>query len=227
MIRTAFVLTSLAALSTASAGVGGNLLGNAGFEDGTLFDVNAMENTGNWVAFFGGPEGVVLQSFQNTGATPFAGAAALETSIEGSGAGDGIGANAFTGQVQFVDGVVGDGTYTFSIWARNNGSALNGGAEFRIEWFDAGGAIIGDQFGLNMDITSQLTDQYQLFSITADAPTNAAGLNAVFAVQSFANDGTASDIAVAWDNASVTLVPAPAGVALLGLGGFAATRRRR
>lgn len=215
-------ITAAAALALVAGAAHANLLGNPGFEDDTLFDVNAFDNPGNWVAFFGGPAGTNLESFNFTGTAPLSGAKAMETSIS---ADSGTAYNAFTGQVQFVPGIVGDQEYTYSIWARNDDSTLNGGVEYRIEWIGASG-FIGDQFALNTPIGDQLTDEYQQFSLTATAPPDAIAAQVVIAVQSFANDGVnPADVSVAWDDAS--LVPAPAALAFAPAAGLLALRRRR
>lgn len=232
-IKIAAVVAGLAGVAT-----GQNLLGNSGFESPILFDVSAAANPGQWVAFFGGPPGTFLQSFNDTGTAPFEGNNALLTTIAPALGSSTDARNAFTGQQQFVQGIIAGGLYEFSIYARNNGSTLNGGAEFRIEWTDANGNVLDidgdgavgfdpdDVFLLNTDITGQLTDEYQLFTLSGIAPAGAAGLNAVFAIQTFAGSGIA-DISVAFDAASVTLVPAPGAFAALGAAGLLAGRRRR
>lgn len=217
-MRTTFAIIGLAISGAAS---GQNLLNNAGFEDALGFD---FSNTSNWNGFFGGPAGVFLQAFNDTGAAANSGNNALVLTIRGDSAQPGF--NSFTGHVQTVGGIVGGGEYELSFFARANG-ALDNVAEFRIEWYDAMGAVIGDQFGLNTAFQDGLTSEYQQFSLSAVAPTGAAQAAAVFAVQSFANNGVFADISVAIDDASLVLVPTPAGFAALGLGGLMAAGRRR
>lgn len=214
------VLMAIAAIAGSASGQ--NLLNNPGFESDLGFDFSDVTN---WNGFFGGPAGTFLEAFNTTGTAPLSGAKALELTIQGApGVTDGF--NAFTGHVQTVFGITPGAEYELSIWARSNGNVANG-AEFRIEWLDAFGTIIGDQFALNTPIQNALTSEYQQFSISAFAPANAARANAVIAVQSFLNNGVLADISIAVDDASLTLVPAPASAALLALGGFAASRRRR
>lgn len=210
----------LALAMTAGAASGQNLLNNAGFEDDLGFD---FSNVFNWNGFFGGPAGTFLQAFNDTGATPRTGSKALVLTIQGD-QGVTTGFDSFTGHVQQIPGIS-DGTeYELSIWARANGNVTNG-AELRIEWFDAGGNNIGSTG--NLEFQDALTNDYQEFAISGLAPAGTVRANAVVAVQSFVNDGVLADISIAVDDASFVAVPAPASAALLGLGGLAATRRRR
>lgn len=215
-----FVLASLACAAAAgSAMAGPNLLNNGGFESPLGFDFSDLSN---WNGFFGGPAGTFLQAFNDTGAAPRSGSQALVTTIRGvPGITDGF--NAFTGHVQFVTGITGGATYELSVWARTNPS-MNTGAEFRIEWQDAGGVEIGRR---NVEIQGLLTPDYQRFAFSEAAPVGAARAAIVLAVQSFAHDGPIADTSVAWDDASFSVIPAPGAAALLGLGLLAAGRRRR
>lgn len=187
-------------------------IGNGGFEDGIVYD--QAPPIGNWLAFFG-PAGV--QNVGTSNLAPHSGAQHLHTSLSGA-------ANSYNGVVQPIDGIVSGQSYTLSFWARAGGLVQNG-AEFRIEWVNAAGGFVGDQFGLNTPIQSQLTDQYQQFSLTAIAPAEATRANVVFAIQTFLNDGSGFDTSVYWDD--VAFVPAPGAAALMGLAGLAAIRRRR
>jgi hypothetical protein len=219
-IRLSAALAAIACLAgTASAG--GNFLNNAGFENDLGFD---FSNLSNWNGFFGGPAGTYLEAFNTTGATPRSGAKALVTTIRGvEGVTDGFGA--FTGHVQFVSNIVVGATYEYSVWARANQS-LNGIAEFRIEWQDSNGLEISRN---NVQISNLLTTQYQHFSLSDVAPIGAARAAVVVAVASpapFVPDPLA-DTSVAWDDASLTIVPAPAAAAVLGFAGLFAGRRRR
>lgn len=215
------VLGAVAAVGMAagSATAGVNLLNNAGFESALGFD---FSNPTNWNGFFGGPGGTILQAFNDTGATPHSGAQALVTTIRGV---DGVtnGHNAFTGHVQIVMGLQAGNEYELAVWARSN-PAINNGAEFRIEWQNDSGVELGR---LNVEIQSQLTADYQRFALTSIAPTGATRAAVVFAVQSFLNDGANADTSVAWDDASLSVVPAPASLGVLAMSGLVALRRRR
>lgn len=170
----------VAAAVVASIGMsasGQTTVGNAGFEDDILYDV--QPDVGNWTAFFGGPPGTVLAAIRDTTA-PRTGASALLIRVSGAG-------NSFAGMQQPVRGLQPGVEYNFRIWART-ASANNNGVEYRIEWRDANGAFIGNQFGLNTPIQSQLTSNYQQFTLTAVAPPATASATLVVAVQSFTFD---------------------------------------
>lgn len=203
----------------AGAATGQNLLNNPGFEDPLGFD---FSNPLNWNGFFGAPAGTILEAFNDTGATPLSGSNALVTTIRGV-AGVTEGFDSFTGHVQTVLGLAAGTEYEYSVWARSN-PAITNGAEFRIEWQDAFGTEIGR---INLEIQDFLTSEYQQFTINGIAPAGTARAAVVIAVQSFLNDGVIAETSVAWDDASLVAVPAPASVSLLGLAGLAAVRRRR
>lgn len=203
----------------AGAATGQNLLNNPGFEDPLGFD---FSNPLNWNGFFGGPAGTFLQAFNDTGATPRSGNNALVTTIQGV-PGVTTGFDAFTGHVQIVLGLSAGTEYEYSVWARTN-PAITNGAEFRIEWQDAFGTEISR---INVEIQDFLTSDYQQFSLGGIAPAGTARAAVVLATQSFINDGVIANTSVAWDDASLVAVPAPASIALLGLAGLSAARRRR
>jgi MYXO-CTERM domain-containing protein len=195
-----------------------NLLNNAGFENPLGFD---FADSSNWNGFFGGPAGTFLQAFNDTGATPRSGSNALVTTIRGvAGVTDGM--NAFTGHVQIVTGIVPGQEYELAVWARTNPLLLNG-AEMRVEWQDAGG---GEIARFNLPLQGLLTNEYQRISFTDFAPAGTARAAVVLAVQSFVGTSPA-DTSVAWDDASLTVIPAPGAMALVGLAGLAGLRRRR
>lgn len=204
-------LSSLIVLAGVCASASAQI-GNGGFEEGILYDQPLT--VGNWLAFFG-PAGV--QTVGVTNAAPHSGAQHLHTSLSGA-------PNSFNGVVQPIDGIVTGQEYTLSLWARAGGLVQNG-AEFRIEWINAAGGFVGDQFALNTPIQELLTDDYQQFSLTATAPAEAVRANVVFAIQTFLNDGVGFDTSVYWDD--VSFVPAPGAMAFAGLAGFTALRRRR
>lgn len=198
------------AIGAAASGVAAGLA-NTGFEDPINFDGNAV---GNWTAFFG-PAGD--QFVNQDPAMPFSGANALRTSLSNAG-------SSFNGVVQRVDGIVVGDTYTLSLWAKAAGPVANG-AEFRIEWLDAGGGFVGDQFANNVAIQDLLTDDYQQFAVEAVAPDGAVTANIVLAIQTFLDTGNGFDTNVFWDE--VSFIPAPGGLAAVGLLGLGAARRRR
>lgn len=211
------ILTAVPAVATAQ--IGPNLLNNAGFESPLGFD---FSNPSNWNGFFGGPGGTFLQAFNDTGAAPRSGSAALVTTIRGQ-AGVTTGFDAFTGHVQIVSGITAGATYELSVWARKNPAVLDG-AEFRIEWKDASGTEITRR---NEVIQNVLTSDYQRLAISDIAPAGAVSAAIVLAVQSFTNTGPLADTSVAWDDASFNTIPTPGTAALLGLAACTAMRRRR
>lgn len=215
--RCLVVLSCLAVFSLNVDRATANILVNSGFESQIEF---GDPTAANWFAFFGaGSAGTTSTSDPGyTGIVdPTEGANHLSITNDGTASG-------FSGVFQRVTGVAGT-DYTFSFDARSNGAAsFPIGAEFRIEYLDATGAVVGAS--ANTPIGTTLTDQYQSFSIVDTAQTN--NLQVVIAVETFSASGGFGDLFV--DNAVVEAkaIPEPASAALLCLGGlFAATRRRR
>lgn len=112
---------------------------------------------------------------------------------------------------------------TISFWAKGAGEA--GGVQFA-EFFseiDGGGVsssvILGNQ-------PLFVTDQWRPYSFTTLTGSNVSGgVTLQLVATTGANIGSTSLLFV--DNVSVTVIPAPASAALLGLGGLMAARRRR
>lgn len=203
-----------AAAGIVSAASGQNLLMNGSFESALNYDGN---DVGNWNAFFGGAPFQMAESITPLPELPpIDGTQVLQIGTTGQ-------PDTFVGVTQRV-AVNGDAEYTFSFYAREIVD-MGYNAEFRIEWYDAGGAVIGDQFGLNQDITASLTDSFQLYSMTHMAPTNAAFATAVIAMQTFGGVPDPYEGFVQFDGAA--FVPAPSAAAMLGLAGLAGVRRRR
>jgi hypothetical protein len=208
------IVAGVSVLGTSHAGAQ-NLLSNAGFEAAVNYDGNS---SGNWAAFFGGAEFQMVESIVPVfELPPIDGTNVLQIGTFNT-------PDTFAGVVQQV-GVEAGMEYEFSIFARE--IVQNGiNAEFRIEWVDAGGVVIGDQFALNTPIQDLLTGDFQAFSVSAEAPTGAVAANAVIAIATF---GTAAPFEgfIQIDGTSFTKVPAPASLALLGMGAMASVRRRR
>ena len=213
-LAAAFAVACVGA-STAQA----NLLNNPGFEAPLGFD---FSDTSNWNGFFGGPPGTFLEAFNDTGAPAFAGAQALELTIDGAPADDGFGNGAFVGHVQTVAGASAGDT-TFSIWARNNDSDVTGAVEVRLEYFSGGGLVGTDQINLE----GLLTDTYQLFTLNGAAPAGTDSINAVLALAAGAGLTVPADSSVLFDNASLTVVPEPTALCMAALAGLAMVSRRR
>jgi MYXO-CTERM domain-containing protein len=71
-----------------------------------------------------------------------------------------------------------------------------------------------------------LTNQYHTFNFTVNAgPDVSGGVTLQFAAVTGANPGSVSVLFI--DNASVSVIPEPAGAALLGIGVLGALRRRQ
>lgn len=213
-------LFALVASACVGAPASANLLNNSGFEDPLGFD---FSNLFNWNGFFGGPAGTVLEAFNTTGAAPLSGSNALVTTIRGV-AGVTSGFNAFTGHVQFVDGITAGTSYELSVWARANPNVLNG-AEYRVEWLDASNTEIAET---NVTLQGLLTGQYQRFSLVSEAPAGAVRAGIVLAVQSFDPvSPPLADTSVAWDDASFVVIPTPGVLGLVASAGLMGLRRRR
>lgn len=174
MLRTFLRAAAVSLVCCSGSAFAQSPVGNGGFETDIIYD--AAPVLGNWAAFFGGPPSSVLDASRNQTA-PNSGSFALHMQVSGDG-------NAFCGVQQPISGIQPGVSYTMRIRARRAGN-VNNGVEYRIEWKDANGAFIGDQFGLNTPIAAQLTDTYQTFSLPATAPAGAAAANLVMAVQSF------------------------------------------
>lgn len=224
---------SLAAVVAVAAGTAGaqNRVMNAGFEDQIAFNFpDGLPTAGNWTAFFG--SGSVTANFADDvsdAPQAFEGDSAL---ILG-----GLPPSSFNGVLQDVAVTAGE-TIEFGLWARAEDVASDN-LEFRVEFRDSdrnavdtdGDGVVEDDFGssaedllfTNTVLTSLVTGEYQLFSVTAVVPENATIATFVIATNSF--DGGASGAFFNVDNAF--LVPAPGALAALGFAGLAGARRRR
>jgi hypothetical protein len=204
-MRRNFCITLAAAIAACmgSGALAQTPVGNPGFEDLLQYDVPPA--LGSWTAFFGGAP---VLAADNSG-LPRNGASALYLSIFEDGTQLG---NSFCGVQQPIGGIQPGVSYTLSHWARSARN-VNNGVEFRIEWKDAVGGFIGNQFGLNTPIQDSLTSEYQQFTLTAVAPAGAVSCNLVFAVQSFTFDPLmpAFDTAVYIDDVEFTGEGGPAG----------------
>ncbi len=212
MRSVSFAIVSGVMLAATTGANAQNLLFNASFENQVNFDGN---DVGNWNSFFGGAD--FQMSEQVLGPPTVDGDFVLQIGTFNT-------VNTFVGVTQRV-GVEAGMEYEFSMFARE---VIQNGifAEYRIEWVDAGGVIIGDQFGLNTAFHDDLTSDFQEFSLTAEAPTGAVTAVAVIAVQTFGSAAPHEGF-IQIDAASFSKVPAPGTLALLGLGAMGVARRRR
>ena len=205
MKTSTIAIATAAFAATASAGTLVELTTNGGFEAG---------DTSGWEDF---TAGVADQSFVTTMDASSGNFAGLLTN-------NAIGAAATIKQANIGVGQVGIGDTIF-VQFDAKGSGAAGGVAFA-EMFQelAGGGTSGGMIFTGAPLT--LTDEYQTFNfeflITGDV---SGGITLQFNAATGANPGSESILFV--DNVSVAFVPAPASMALLGLGGLAATRRRR
>lgn len=197
----AFVL--LASASTAFAGI--ELTSNGGFETG---------DTAGW-EYFATP----ASTFGTDSSSPFAGGFAgnLENLTDGSAA--------LIKQANMGIGLVNAGDeITISFWAKNiNGPGGVNFAEFFSE-IDGGGTSSAQILG-GAPLFASDTDWTFYEFTTFAGPDVSGGVTLQFTATTGAIIGSTSQLLI--DNVSVTVVPAPTSVALLGLGGLVATRRRR
>ncbi len=126
-----------------------------------------------------------------------------------------------------------DGPAPFGNWLDDNGYA--GDSFFTLPDFDASGTsffygvdgVIWDQLGFDVTESMYGTSYMVINGVTADLP------GIVFSMTSLENTGSAWVTAnpytglVTLDSMHMMQVPAPGSLALLGLGGLIATRRRR
>ena len=198
---TAAVLAMAGAAAISSAQI--ELTTNGGFEAG---------DTSGWDSFPTLGSSFNVTSDANSG--DFAGE--LFNDVEASGA--------LIKQANIGVGVVNPGDeITISFAAK--GSTANGGVVFA-EFFseiDGGGVSMSEILSGG---PLPLTDTYQMFSFTTNAASDVSG---GVTLQFGAITGAVQDsVAVLFiDDVSVTVIPAPGAVALLGVGGVVATRRRR
>lgn len=207
-----FGLAALLSLALAgSQALAQNLLVNPGFEQPITMDGPPF--VGSWEGFQGG-DPPVTASASNSTDSPRTGAQSLKLVIAGS-------LNNFAGA--FQDVAVAPGTQvTYSGWHRTPSSPLDVVTEIRIEWKLANGNNNGDT-GNQLPIA---TAAYSQFSMIGTAPANTAFARVVYAIQTF-SDGRTHTGTVYVDDMSLTAVPEPASLSLIGAGALATLRRRR
>ncbi|MEM1329953.1 MAG: hypothetical protein AAGG07_05275 [Planctomycetota bacterium] len=194
-------ITVAAIAGTSAAGI--ELTSNGGFETG---------DTSDWVSFPTANSTFNITSDANSGDW------AAEVFNND------LAASAVVKQANLGIGLVNPGDeITISFAAKGEGAI--GGVAFA-EFFseiDGGGVSAGEILG---GAPLMLTSDWQTFNFTAIAgPDVSGGVTLQFAAVTGAAQGSVSVLFI--DDASVTIIPAPASAALLGLGGLAAARRRR
>lgn len=199
-IVSAFALVAAAA-ATANAGI--ELTTNGGFETG---------DTSGWVSF-----PTPNSTFAVT-SDAFSGLFAAELFNNDTTSG------AVIKQANIGMGIVSAGQEVNISFAARGSSAAGGVAfaEFFSE-IDGGGVSSSEILG---GAPLALTADWQTFNFTVMAGSDVSGgITLQFAAVTGADAGSVSTLYL--DDVSVSVVPAPGALALMGLGGLAATRRRR
>jgi hypothetical protein len=183
-----------------------NQVENPSFEDPTV-DMGSANDV--WFRFGSAPNGVSSES------TVMPRTGSRHISLEMAGA------NQFAGVFQNLNRSITPGaTVTFSGWAKNaSGAPFAATQEIKLEWQGA---------PQNRVDVLTLGSDYEQFTHTGVAPAGTTGLVVTYAISSFgAGQG---DSLVYLDDISVTVVPEPATVGLIGmsaLGLIGVARRRR
>ncbi len=210
--KTTIALIIAASATAASAG---NIVLNAGYEAGSGADA------ADWAEIIGGPSGTVGRSTAN----PFSGDYSAYMSFDHIN-------NPAAGGAYFIEqnqpvGSINAGTdYTLSFYAAVDSTDFIGMDTFvQILWLDQDGSDGGGVRGetLTSLIGLGINDSYQQFSLDLTAAAGADSFLLRFQLSAGAVSGIANGVYVD----DVALTPAPGALALVGLGGLAATRRRR
>ncbi len=203
------LLTGLASVASAS------IVNNGGFEDGSGSDA------ADWTEIVGGPSGSVGRSDNMPNSGNWSAYMAFDH-INNPAAGGAY----FIEQVMPVGSIVAGQSYNLSFYAKMESMDFTGmDTFFQILWLDQdgsdGGGVRGEQ--LTSLIGQGIGTDYQQFSFDLTAAAGADSFLLRFQLSAGAVTGIANGLYVD----DVALVPAPGAIALLGLGGLAATRRRR
>jgi hypothetical protein len=187
-----------------------NLLANPGFEDPITSDGPPF--VGFWEGFQGGGAFALRDTVMPRSGE---GHLALVTQAD----------NTFAGAFQDVEGLVPGQLMDFSLWHKTLDNPYTVVSEMRIEWRKVGQAPEVSR----TQILPVPTLDYTKVSLVAPVPAGADTARVVYAIQT-ATNGALSDFAHVYvDDASLTVVPEPATVMMVGLAGIclAAFRRQR
>lgn len=218
MNTTKTIVSAIALIAAASSGASANIIINSGFESGNGADA------ADWAEIIGGPSGLVERSMAMPNSGTYSAYMAFDH-INNPAAGGAY----FIEQNQPVGSITALESYDLSFFAKVDSTDFLGMDAFvQILWLDQDGSDGGGVRGetLTSLIGLGINDGYQQFSL--DGLEAAAGSDSFllrFQLSAGAVDGIANGLYV--DDVSLTLVPAPGALALMGLGGLAATRRRR
>jgi hypothetical protein len=192
----------------ASQATAQNLVENPSFEDPTVSMGSANDV---WFRFGAGANGTSSEST----VMPRTGSRHIALQL--------VGASQFAGVFQNLNTTINPGQIVnFSGWAKNaTGAAFNATQEIKLEW--QGTPNPPQNFLADLTLGSD----YEMFSHTGVAPTGTTGLVVTYAIAS--GGPGQGDALVYLDDITVTIVPEPATVGLVGLGslGLVAVARRR
>jgi hypothetical protein len=204
-------LTAVLLLSLATPLLGANLLVNPSFEDPITSDGPPF--VGSWEGFNGGGAAAF-----NTTAQPHTGTNSLGLSITGT-------PNTFAGAFQDVAGLSAGTPVSVSGWHASPSEPLSLGVEIRIEWRNS---VSNTEITRTPNATPIPSGVYSQFGFNSTVPAGADTARLVYAIQSFSTAPLGNGT-VYVDDISFTIVPEPACMTLLGIGGLAlvTVRRRR
>ena len=207
-------ITTIAIIAAAASTASADIL-NAGFESGSGIDA------ADWAEIVGGPSGSVERSTANPNSGDYSAYLAFDH-INNAAAGGAY----FIEQNQPVGSITADTDYTLSFFAAIDSTDFVGMDTFvQILWLDQDGSDGGGVRGetLTSLIGLGINQSYQQFSLDLTSATGADSFLLRFQVSAGAVDGIANGVYID----DVALTPAPGALALLGLSGCVAARRRR
>ena len=202
-------LTAVLLLSLTTPLLGQNLLVNPSFEAPITFD--GAPFVGSWEGFNGGGA-----SAFNTTAMPHTGTNSLGLTISST-------PNTFAGAFQDVVGLSAGTPVNVSGWNASTSDPLSLVVEVRIEWRNS---VSNTEITRTGNLNPIPTATYTQFGFNANVPAGADTARVVYAIQSFTTAPLGNGT-VYMDDISLTIVPEPGSITLLGLGGLALVTMRR